>query len=95
VARAVRFSNGGLACVKARGFLVDGRAQVSMNLTDFQRTPVFRAVEMVRREAARYGVGIHGSELVGLIPQQALVDAAAWYLQIDYLDPQDILENRL
>ena len=78
VARAVRFSSGGLACVKARGFLVEGRAQVSMNLTDFRRTPVFRVVEMVRREAARYGVDIQRSELVGLIPQQALVDAACW-----------------
>ena len=95
VARAIRHSSGGLAFVKARGFLVDGKAQVSMNLTDFRRTPLHRVVEMIRREAARFGVGIQSSELVGLIPQQALVDAAEWYLQLDNLDDQIILENRL
>ena len=95
VARAIRHSSGGLAFVKARGFLVDGKAQVSMNLTDFRHTPIHRVVEMVRREAARYGVGIQSSELVGLIPQQALVDAAVWYLQLDNFDDKAILENHL
>jgi glutamate formiminotransferase/formiminotetrahydrofolate cyclodeaminase len=75
--------------------LVDGRAQVSMNLTDFNRTPLARVVESIRREAERYGVGIHHSELVGLIPQAALVDAAQWYMQLDQFIPDQILETRL
>jgi glutamate formiminotransferase len=95
IARAVRHSNGGLRFVKARGFLVEGKAQVSMNLTDFTQTPIQRVVEMIRREAARYGVGIHSSELVGLIPQQALIDAAVWYLQLDNFEPRLIVENHL
>ena len=95
IARAVRHSNGGLRFVKARGFLVEGKAQVSMNLTDFTKTPVFRVVEMVRREAARYGVTIESSELVGLIPQQALTDAAVWYLQLDNYQPGLVIENQL
>jgi glutamate formiminotransferase / formiminotetrahydrofolate cyclodeaminase len=65
------------------GLLVEGRAQVSMNLTNFRETPLARVVEFIRREAERYGVGIHHSELVGLIPQEALVDAAVWYTQLD------------
>jgi glutamate formiminotransferase/formiminotetrahydrofolate cyclodeaminase len=65
-----------------------------MNLTDFRRTPIHRVMEMIRREAARYGVTITHSELVGLLPQQALLDAAAWYLQLE-LDPRQVLENRL
>jgi glutamate formiminotransferase len=95
IARAVRHSNGGLRFVKARGFTVNGKAQVSMNLTDFTQTPIYRVVEMIRREAARYGVGIESSELVGMIPQQALVDAAAWYLQLDNFEPRLVIENRL
>ena len=74
IARAVRFSSGGMRFVKAMGVLVEGRAQVSMNLTNFRQTPVYRVVELIRREAERYGVGIHHSELVGLIPQEALID---------------------
>ena len=95
IAKAVRNSSGGLHYVKAMGILVEGRAQVSMNLTDFQQTPIARVVEMVRREAARYGVNIHHSELVGLAPQQALVDAAVWYLQLDQFEPGQILETQL
>ncbi len=92
IAEAVRHSSGGFRYVKALGMLVDGKAQVSMNLTDYTRTPIYRVVEMIRREASRYGVGILSSELVGLIPQQALLDAAQWYLQLgDYTT----LENRL
>src|SRR5512147_863057 len=78
IARAVRQSSGGLRYVKALGLLVEGRAQVSMNLTNFRETQVARVVETIRREAQRYGVGIHHSELVGLIPQEALTDAAVW-----------------
>ena len=80
---------------RALGLLVDGRAQVSMNLTDYRKTPLALVVETIRREAERYGVGIHHSELVGLIPQEALVDAAVWYTQLDAFDKEQILESRL
>lgn len=95
VAKALRHSSGGLRYVKALGLLVEGRAQVSMNLTDFTQTPIYRAVEMVRREAARYGCTIERTELVGMIPQQALLDVAQWYLQLDNFTPDMVLENRL
>ncbi len=95
IARAIRHLSGGLRFVKAKGFLVEGKAQVSMNLTDFTKTPIARVQEMVRREAERYGARITHSELVGLIPQRALVDAAQWYLQLDNLRPDMVLESRL
>ncbi|MEJ5201892.1 MAG: glutamate formimidoyltransferase [Anaerolineales bacterium] len=95
IARAVRNSSGGLHYVKALGVLVGGRAQVSMNLTNFRQTTLERVVEMVRREAARYGTTIHHSELVGLIPQEALINAAVWYLQLDSFEPSQILEYQL
>ncbi len=77
------------------GILVDGRAQVSMNLTNFRQSPIARVVEMVRREAARYGVNIHHTELVGLAPQESLIDAAVWYLQLDQFEPGQVLETKL
>lgn len=95
IARAVRQSSGGLRFVKALGLLVEGHAQVSMNLTDHTRTPIHRAVELIRREARRFGVEVHHSELVGLAPQSALIETAGWYLQLDGLQPDQILENRL
>jgi glutamate formiminotransferase len=95
IARAVRHSSGGLRYVKALGLLVEGRAQVSMNLTDYRQTPIYRVVEMLRREAARYGVTIASSEVVGLIPNEALVDTAQFYLQLDGFSSDQILENRL
>ena len=95
VAKAVRFSSGGLRFVKGAGFLVRGRAQVSMNLTDFEQTPVARVFEYVKREAARYGVQPVSSEIVGLIPKAALEQAAEWYLQVENFDSTLILENRL
>ena len=95
IAKAIRNSSGGLRHVKALGLLVEGRAQVSMNLTNFRETPIARVVEMIRREAQRYGVGIHHSELVGLIPQEALIDAAVWYTQLDAFDEEQVLETRL
>ncbi|TET81967.1 MAG: glutamate formimidoyltransferase [Anaerolineales bacterium] len=95
IARAIRYSSGGLPFVKALGMLVEDRAQVSMNLTDFTQTPVFRVVETIRGEAAQYGVTIHHSELVGLIPQSALVDSAQWYLQLDQFELDQVLETRL
>ncbi len=95
IGKAVRHLSGGLRFVKGLGMLVDGQAQVSMNLTNFKRTPVFRVVEMIRREAARYGVQITHSELIGLIPQEALNDAATWYLQLNEFDSNQILETRM
>jgi glutamate formiminotransferase/formiminotetrahydrofolate cyclodeaminase len=95
IARGLRYSSGGFRYVKALGMLVDGMAQVSMNLTNFSQTPVFRVVETIRRETARYGTSIHHSELVGLIPQDALVDSAVWYLQLDKFRNDQVLEQRL
>jgi len=95
IARAVRHSSGGLRYVKALGLLVKGRAQVSMNLTDYRHTPVHRVVEMIRREAEHYGVSVVESELIGLIPSEALVEAAKFYLQLHGLSSHQILENRL
>ncbi len=95
IAKAVRFSTGGLRFVKGAGFLVRGMAQVSMNLTDFEQTPMHRVFEFVKREAARYGVIPVSSEIVGLIPKKALEQAAEWFLQIENFDSSLILENRL
>jgi glutamate formiminotransferase/formiminotetrahydrofolate cyclodeaminase len=95
IAKAVRFSSGGLRYVKAAGFLVRGMAQVSMNLTDFEKTPVHRAFEFVKREAQRYGCVPVSSEIVGLIPKLALEQAAEWFLQVENFDSTLILENRL
>jgi glutamate formiminotransferase/formiminotetrahydrofolate cyclodeaminase len=95
IAKAVRFSTGGMRFVKGAGFLVRGLAQVSMNLTDFEQTPVHRVFEMVKREAARYGVTPVSSEIVGLIPKKALEQAAEWFLQVENFDSSLILENRL
>jgi glutamate formiminotransferase/formiminotetrahydrofolate cyclodeaminase len=95
VAKAVRFSSGGLRFVKGAGFLVRGLAQVSMNLTDFEQTPIHRVFEVVKREAARYGVTPASSEIVGLIPKKALEAAAQWFLQVENFDSSLILENRL
>lgn len=95
IGKAIRHSSGGLRNVQAMGMLVEGRAQVSMNLLDYRKTPIYRVTELVRREAARYGVGIHSAELIGLIPEQALIDSAQWYLQLDNLEPESILEWHL
>jgi glutamate formiminotransferase/formiminotetrahydrofolate cyclodeaminase len=95
IASAIRQSSGGLPHVKALGMLVEGRAQVSMNLTDFAQTPIARVQEAIRSEAARIGTTIHHSEIVGLVPQQALIEAAQSYLQLRQFEPDQILENRL
>ncbi|MBI4467085.1 MAG: glutamate formimidoyltransferase [Acidobacteria bacterium] len=98
IAKAIRFSSGGLRYVKAMGVDLKARglAQVSINLTDFERTPIYRVFEMVKGEAARHGVSIVGSEVVGLIPKKALEATADFYLQLENFDPQkQILENRL
>jgi glutamate formiminotransferase/formiminotetrahydrofolate cyclodeaminase len=95
IARAIRLSSGGMRYLKALGLLVEGRAQVSMNFTNFRETPLARVIEMIRREAARHGTSIHHSELVGLIPQEALTNAAIWYMQLDAFSPEQVLESRL
>lgn len=95
IARAIRNSSGGLRYVKAMGMLVEGQAQVSMNLTHYRQTPIARVVEMIRCEAARYGVAIAHSELVGLVPQEALIDAAAWHLQLHQFEADQVLERKL
>src|ERR1700755_671562 len=95
IAKAVRFSSGGLRFVKGAGFLVRGLAQVSMNLTDFEQTPIHRVFEMVKREAARYGVVPVGSEIVGLVPKKAIEMAADYFLQFEDFSPAQILENKL
>ena len=97
VAKAVRARDGGLPEVKALGFEIKerDRAQVSMNLTDYRVTPVHRALEAVRREAQRYGVGIEESEIVGLVPEDALFDAAEYYLQLHTFDRAAILERKV
>jgi len=97
IARTVRASSGGLPHVKAMGVYLASRnlAQVSMNLTDFEQTPIHRAFESVRAEAERMGVGIAGTEIIGLVPEKALEITAAWYLQMENFAPGIILENRL
>ncbi len=95
IAKAVRHSSGGLHFVKALGLLVDGQAQISMNLTDYRQTPIHRVVEMIRTEAARRGLTITRCEVVGLLPAQALFEASQFYLQLHDLPAGQILENRL
>jgi glutamate formiminotransferase/formiminotetrahydrofolate cyclodeaminase len=95
IAKVIRTSSGGLPSVKALGMLVEGLAQVSMNLTDFTETSVPRVVEAIRQEAEQRGTSIHHSELVGLIPQAAVVDTARWYLKLDRFSSEQVLEARL
>jgi glutamate formiminotransferase / 5-formyltetrahydrofolate cyclo-ligase len=97
IAAAIRHSSGGFRYVKAAGFKLDDRGivQVSMNLTNYEKTPIFRVFETVKREAERYGVTILESEIVGLIPAAALNATAAFYLQIAGFKADQVLENKL
>ncbi|MCD6494777.1 glutamate formimidoyltransferase [Candidatus Bipolaricaulota bacterium] len=97
IARAVRFSSGGLRYVKALGFPLSekGIVQVSMNLTNFKKTPILRVFELVKREAERRGVMVIGSEIVGTIPRQALYDVARMALQVRDFSDELILEERI
>jgi glutamate formiminotransferase len=97
IAKAIRFSSGGLRYVKAMGVDLKARhiAQVSINLTDFEQTPMHRVYEMVKREAERYGVQPVGSEIVGLVPKKALEMTADFYLQLENFSTQQVLENRI
>jgi glutamate formiminotransferase len=97
IAAAIRHSSGGYRFVKAMGISLDDRkiVQVSMNLTNFEKTPIFRVFETVKREAARYGVTILESEIVGLVPSAALMSAAEFHLQIAGFKAEQVLENKL
>jgi glutamate formiminotransferase / 5-formyltetrahydrofolate cyclo-ligase len=97
IATAIRQSSGGLRYVKAMGIAIEDRGivQVSMNLTNYEKTPIFRVFDLVRREAARYGVTVLESEIVGLVPSAALVSAAEYYLQLERFGPGQVLENKL
>jgi glutamate formiminotransferase len=95
IAAAVRYSSGGLRFVKALGLVAEGQAQVSMNLTDYHGTPMYRVLEFIRTEAARYGLSVTRSEVVGLLPAEALFDTAQFYLQLHGFSLDQILENRL
>ena len=97
IASAIRMSGGGLRYVKAMGIPLEDRGivQVSMNLTNYEKTPIFRVFEMVKREAARYGVTILESEVVGLVPSAALVRSAEFYLQLERFGDEQILEKKL
>jgi glutamate formiminotransferase len=97
IAAGIRHSSGGFRYVKAAGFMLEDRGvvQVSMNLTNYEKTPIFRVFEVVKREAERHGVQILESEIVGLVPSAALHAAAEFYLQIAGFNPEQVLENKL
>jgi glutamate formiminotransferase / 5-formyltetrahydrofolate cyclo-ligase len=97
IAAAIRQSSGGFRYVKAAGFRLESRGivQVSMNLTNYEKTPIFRVFETVKREAARYGVAVLESEIVGLVPSAALTGAAEFYLQMEGFNADQVLENKL
>lgn len=97
IAKAIRHISGGFRYCKAMGVMLEDRgiAQVSMNLTDYTKTPVYRVFETVKMEAHRYGVNILDSEVVGLVPQEALIDCASYYLQFGDFRNTQVLENRL
>lgn len=96
IAKVIREKDGGLANVKAMGFMLEDRniAQVSINMTDYRVTPLYRVTELVKTEAKRYGVKVIGSEVIGLCPMKALIDSAEYYLQIEDFDFEgQVLEN--
>ncbi len=97
IAAGIRHSSGGFRFVKAMGITLEDRdvVQVSMNLTNFEKTPIFRVFEVVKREAARYGVNVLESEIVGLVPAAALVAAAEHFLQLENFKTDQVLETRL
>jgi glutamate formiminotransferase/formiminotetrahydrofolate cyclodeaminase len=97
IAKAIRFSSGGFRYVKSMGVELKARnlAQVSINLTDFEQTPMHRVYEAVKREAARYGVMPVGSEIVGLVPKKAIEMAAEYFLQLENFSPSQVFENKL
>jgi glutamate formiminotransferase len=97
IARAIRHSSGGLRYCKAMGVALSERhiSQVSINMVNFKKTPLHRVVEMIKSEAARYGVQVVGSEIVGLVPNEALLSAADFYLRLEDFHHSQVLEQRL
>ncbi|MFA6940924.1 MAG: glutamate formimidoyltransferase [Clostridiaceae bacterium] len=97
IAKIVRHIGGGLRYVKAMGVSLEARniTQVSMNLVNYEKTAVYRAFEMIKMEAKRYGVSVVGSEVIGLIPMEALMDCAKFYLQLENFSSEQILEKRI
>ncbi|SHI11810.1 glutamate formimidoyltransferase [Sporanaerobacter acetigenes] len=97
IAKAVRASSGGLKYCKALGIEIKERdiVQVSMNMVDYTKTPLYRVFDMIEREANRYGVNVIGSEVIGLVPMNALIDCADYYLKVENFDYGQILENRI
>jgi glutamate formiminotransferase len=97
IAAAIRHSSGGFRFVKAMGIRLEDRGvvQVSMNLTNYEKTPIYRVFEVVKREAGRYGVNVLESEIVGLVPSAALVGTAEYYLQLERFNNDQVLENKL
>lgn len=97
IVKAVRYINGGFRYCKAMPVALEERGivQVSMNLTDFSKTAIYRVFEAVKTEARRWGVNVIGSEIVGLVPMQALVDCAEYYLQLENFSAEQVLESRL
>lgn len=97
IARAVRNSSGGFRYVKAIGVNIEDKkmTQVSMNMTDYKKTPLYRVYELIKIEAARYGVSIVETEIVGLLPSEALIDTAVSYLQVHGFDSNQLLENHI
>jgi len=97
IASAIRLSSGGFRFVKAMGIRVEDRnlVQVSMNLTNYTKTPIFRVFDLVKREAARYGVSVLESEIVGLVPSAALIDTAVYHLQLERFGEDQILEAKI
>jgi glutamate formiminotransferase/formiminotetrahydrofolate cyclodeaminase len=97
IAAAVRGANGGLQYAKALGFFIEerGLAQVSMNLVNTTKTPIHRVVELIRSEAVRYGVPVLDTEIVGLVPEDALLDAAEHYLRLNFFSRDQVLERKL
>lgn len=97
IAKAIRFGDGGYRYVKSLGFELKGEnlAQISINMTNYTKSPLHRIFETVRREAQRYGVSIKESEIVGLVPEKALIDTAIYFLQLDRFNEGQILEYKL
>lgn len=97
IAKGIRHSSGGYRFVKAMGVMIEERgiAQVSINMTDFKKTPLHRVFETVKNEAARYGVSVIGSEIVGLVPSEALLEAAEHFLRLERFDPSQVLERKI
>ena len=98
IAKIIRGSSGGLKYCKAIGILLEDRnvAQVSMNMVNYEGTPLYRAVELIKAEAKRYGVHVIGTELIGLAPAKALIDSAEYYLQLEAFNyEQQVLENHV